>query len=196
MSYKAVSHLEHADYLEVATYRKNRDTREPIDSITVECTKCGEVVEEIYNADEDNTPPLDCEFPEPDRRTWEEGVKDAARIVQNEMRHKKAIDHPNTRVHPAVFETLNEVELHLAAMLSRGSYESHDTVMQGENPRWLNNEVQFARLLCELIATQDRIDYQALSASMNLSAIDVDELFSRAHEVWEKAKASACPPKP
>jgi len=59
--------------------------------------------------------------------------QDAALIVQHEMRHKRALDHPNTRVHPAVFETLHEVELHLAAMLSRGSYESHDTVMQGEN---------------------------------------------------------------
>lgn len=57
MSYKVKEHLDHADYLEVATYRKERNPEEPIDSITVECTKCGEVVEEIYNADDDNTPP-------------------------------------------------------------------------------------------------------------------------------------------
>lgn len=122
-------------------------------------------------------------------RTWEDGVKDAARIVQNEMRHKKALDHPNTRVHPAVFETLNEVELHLAAMLSRGSYESHDTVMQGENPRWLNNEVQFARLLCEILATQEYLNYSEMAKSMDLPVERVDELFDRATAVWEKAKA-------
>lgn len=60
MSYKVVPHLEHADCLEVAIYRKDHPfDKEPISSITVECTKCGEVVEEVYNASEDNTSPLD-----------------------------------------------------------------------------------------------------------------------------------------
>lgn len=68
-------------------------------------------------------------------RTWEEGVKDAARIVQDMVRTKKALHHPpQTSVPPVVFVMLNEVELHLAAMLSRGSYESHDTLMQGQSP--------------------------------------------------------------
>lgn len=66
MGYKILPHLDHVDMLEVATYRKNRDEDEPLDSVTVECTKCGEVVEELYNASEDNTPPLDCEFPFPE----------------------------------------------------------------------------------------------------------------------------------
>lgn len=187
-------------------------------------------------------------------RTWEDGVKDAIRIVENEMRHKKAIDYPSAKVPIAVFATLNEVELHLAAMLSRGSYESHDTVMQGlsagdvarrdieaqeeaamisavglpvgdpqpvpcpdcggtgsdctkfpitgcatcegdgrlqTNPRWEQNEVQFARLLCELnaIITMDWEDHRDLVESMGLSADDIEALFKRAEEVWEKAKA-------
>lgn len=193
-------------------------------------------------------------------RTWEDGVKDAARIVQNEMRHKKAIDYPSAKVPIAVFATLNEVELHLAAMLSRGSYESRDTVMQQSrgadcvqrsiedlmqrvsehrvldmhdslvqtnpqsvpcpdcggtgsdcmkfpitgcatcegdgrlqtNPRWLNNETQFARLLCEIVATSpvgQNPDIHALAESMDLTPSDVRELFDRAEQVWEKAKA-------
>jgi len=59
VSYKAVSH---SDTRTCSRWRRTgriKTTCEPIDSITVECTKCGEVVEEIYNADEDNTPPLD-----------------------------------------------------------------------------------------------------------------------------------------
>jgi hypothetical protein len=67
MSYKAVPHLDHADMLEVAVYRKDHPfDKEPISTITVECTQCGEVVEEVYSIDDDNTPPRDCEFPEPD----------------------------------------------------------------------------------------------------------------------------------
>lgn len=356
MSYKAVPHLEHADCLEVVTYREKRNLEKLIDSITVECTKCGEIIEELYNASEDNTSPLDVEFPDDDpmlkvhqvaelfavqaptvrkmikdgvlpavridedkhcryrlRRSdveawmkgkfkrWEDGVKDAARIVQNEMRHKKAIDYPTAKVPIAVFATLNEVELHLAAMLSRGSYESRDTVMQttessccghaadeaverdacrvsgvvqerkrwqeslqalevaaeeadeldgvargdgirhaiefmrgatalprrgdpqpvpcpdcggtgsntakypivgcatceGDgrlqtNSRWDNHEVQFARLLCEIVATSpvgQNPDIHALAESMDLTPSDVRELFDRAEQVWEKAKA-------
>jgi len=240
VSYKAVPHLDHADCLEVAVYCKDHPfDKEPISSITVECTKCGEVVEEVYSADDDNTPPLDCEFPEVDRRTWEEGVKDAARIVQNEMRHKKALDHPYAKVPIVVFATLNEVELHLAAMLSRGSYESHDTVMQeslgdvmtdakglcigdpqpvpcpdcggtgsdcakypivgcatcqGDGQvRWQQNEVQFARLLWEVVAALEESQLKGLikdlSASMDLTYDQVNELFDRADKVWEKAKA-------
>lgn len=120
MSYKAVAHLDHADMLEVTIYRKEQNPEEPIDSITVECAKCGEVVEEIYNADEDNTSPLD-----------------------------------------------------------------------EENPRWLNNEVQFARLLCEIVAAYEgdlKDLVRDVGRSMDLSVDSVNELFDRAEEVWEKAK--------
>jgi len=56
--------------------------------------------------------------------------------------------------------------------------------------RWFDNRVQFARLLCEMVATlpmrmQDR---NALAESMDLTPDQVDELFERAHAVWEEAK--------
>ncbi len=53
---------------------------------------------------------------------------------------------------------------------------------------WENNEVQFARLLCEIIATQEGIDFKPLMASMDLFRARVNELFDRADSVWEEAK--------
>jgi len=51
---------------------------------------------------------------------------------------------------------------------------------------WENNEVQFARLLCELVAA----DYSVTDAakSMDLEVKDINELLDRAHEVFETAK--------
>lgn len=56
---------------------------------------------------------------------------------------------------------------------------------------WENNEVQFARLLCELIAS----DYNVTDAakSMDLEVKDVNELLDRAHTVWERAKIEGAP---
>jgi len=58
---------------------------------------------------------------------------------------------------------------------------------------WGNNEVQFARLLCELIAS----DYNVTDAakSMDLEVKDINELLDRAHTVWERAKIEG-PPTP
>ena len=56
-------------------------------------------------------------------------------------------------------------------------------------PLWNNNEIQFARLLCETMATQE-IDYEALQESMDLGKLDISELFDRAHDVWEDASGS------
>lgn len=53
---------------------------------------------------------------------------------------------------------------------------------------WHDNLIQFARLLCEIRATQDTLDDLVLAASMDLELSDIDELFERAHEVWELAK--------
>lgn len=53
---------------------------------------------------------------------------------------------------------------------------------------WENDEVQFARLLCELVAA----DYNVTDAakSMDLDVKDINELLDRAHEVFEKAKVA------
>jgi hypothetical protein len=53
---------------------------------------------------------------------------------------------------------------------------------------WSDNEIQFARLLCEIIATQDNFDIKALCDSMDLDEESVNELFDRAHDVFENAK--------
>ena len=56
---------------------------------------------------------------------------------------------------------------------------------------WDNNEIQFARLLCEIRANIQGSDkeWQELYASMDLSANDVTVLFDRALVVWEKSKS-------
>lgn len=59
---------------------------------------------------------------------------------------------------------------------------------------WNNNELQFARLLCEIVATQDKLDYLALLESMDLEREQLDELFERAHKLWEEAKGSTPSP--
>jgi hypothetical protein len=58
------------------------------------------------------------------------------------------------------------------------------------NPLWDDNLTQFARLLCEINATQDDLDLPALAESMDLEIGDVVELFDRADDVWELAKGN------
>lgn len=53
---------------------------------------------------------------------------------------------------------------------------------------WENNEIQFARLLSEIVAVQADLDIPAIAESMDLDIEYVDELFDRAHEVWERSK--------
>ena len=53
---------------------------------------------------------------------------------------------------------------------------------------WKNDKLQFARLLDEIRATQDLSAWTDLCASMDLDPEQVDELFERAHRVWEDAK--------
>lgn len=52
---------------------------------------------------------------------------------------------------------------------------------------WENNSLQFARLLSEIMATQE-LDLEVLAESMDLSVDEVGELFDRANLVWEEAK--------
>ncbi len=59
---------------------------------------------------------------------------------------------------------------------------------------WANSEVQFARLLSEVVAALDegalKHLIKDLSASMDLSTDDVNNLFDRAERVWEDCKRS------
>ena len=55
------------------------------------------------------------------------------------------------------------------------------------SPNWNNDKVQFARLLCEIAATQE-LDVDELMESMDLSEEGIQELFDRADAVWEHAK--------
>ena len=58
---------------------------------------------------------------------------------------------------------------------------------EGRDP-WEDNRIQFPRLLCEIMATQDGLDLEILAESMDLEIADVNELFDRAHNQWEHIK--------
>ncbi len=53
---------------------------------------------------------------------------------------------------------------------------------------WDSNLIQFARMLCEINATQD-IDIIPLCESMDLEPELIIEIMDRADEVWEATKA-------
>jgi hypothetical protein len=57
---------------------------------------------------------------------------------------------------------------------------------------WDNNEIQFARLLCELVANCDNLEFDAVCASMDLSKRELMSLYDRANLVWEKSKRDNC----
>lgn len=57
------------------------------------------------------------------------------------------------------------------------------------NPLWDDNAIQFPRLLCEIMATQD-LNLDVLAESMDLNVADVTDLFDRADDAWERAKAN------
>lgn len=56
--------------------------------------------------------------------------------------------------------------------------------------RWDNNEVQFARLICELVANCDNLGAELVAESMDLSHKELISLYDRAEIVWERAKKS------
>lgn len=56
--------------------------------------------------------------------------------------------------------------------------------------KWADDITQFPRLLAEINATQDDLDFDALSESMGLELARIDELFERAHAAWEATKKS------
>lgn len=53
---------------------------------------------------------------------------------------------------------------------------------------WERNDIQFPRLLAEIVATQADLDIPGLATSMDLTAEQVNELFDRAQSEWEKIK--------
>jgi len=61
------------------------------------------------------------------------------------------------------------------------------------NPKadlWENNELQFARLICEIVANHETLNFRDLEESMDLDEPELQELFERAHIAWEKAKGN------
>lgn len=58
---------------------------------------------------------------------------------------------------------------------------------------WHNNEIQFARLICEIVANIEgkKGEWKAVREEMGLMNDDFQELFDRAHMVWEQAKLDA-----
>lgn len=56
---------------------------------------------------------------------------------------------------------------------------------------WERDDIQFPRLLAEIAATQGDLDILALVHSMDLTPQDIDELFDRAQQAWERHKAKA-----
>ena len=49
---------------------------------------------------------------------------------------------------------------------------------------WLRDDIQFPRLLSEIVATQDKLDIPCLAESMDLTIDEVGELFDRAQGAW------------
>lgn len=86
-------------------------------------------------------------------------------------------------------ERLNEEDL----------YELSDVVrsrilgQEDQNPKWMDNLIQFPRLIAEIMATQE-IDMPALAESMDISVDELNELFDRANQAWEAAKHASIEP--
>lgn len=53
---------------------------------------------------------------------------------------------------------------------------------------WNDNFIQFPRLICEISATQNNLDLEELAESMDLNLKELNELFDRAHALWEDIK--------
>ena len=51
-------------------------------------------------------------------------------------------------------------------------------------------KVQFARLLCEIAATQENFDADSVCAGMDMVLSELNEIFEAAHDVWEDFKVN------
>lgn len=56
---------------------------------------------------------------------------------------------------------------------------------------WARNDIQFPRLIAEISATQDGLNFGALADSMDLSIEEVQSLFDRADMEWESIKGNS-----
>lgn len=79
------------------------------------------------------------------------------------------------------------MKAHGSWYLDPGKLEAALNHAEGIEEVWDDNLIQFARLLCEIVATQDVAD-DLLMESMDLTSEEIDSLFERAHIVWEEAK--------
>ena len=62
--------------------------------------------------------------------------------------------------------------------------ESRDS----RHDKWEDDSIQFPRLLCEIMATQENFDFDLLCDSMDLENERIHELLDRANTAWEKTK--------
>jgi len=76
-----------------------------------------------------------------------------------------------------------------ARYLSAGSWVDEQAKLIKD--KWEDDTVQFARLLCELVANVEDLKLEEVAKSMDLSLDEAKELFDRAHTAWEKAKEGA-----
>lgn len=68
--------------------------------------------------------------------------------------------------------------------------ESRQVQQSNHNPLWDDDLLQFSRLLCEIVATQDNLNLGDVATEMDLDVSDVAELIERAHRAWEHFKAA------
>jgi len=70
--------------------------------------------------------------------------------------------------------------------------------MPKENPKWLDNSIQFPRLIVEAEAVGCFAGQQFadLAEEMDLTRLELYQLIERAHAEWEKVKTKHCPLKP
>lgn len=68
-------------------------------------------------------------------------------------------------------------------------FTGHERPSYDAGQPWLDNKIQFPRLLAEIRAAGlTKEQYQVLKESMDLTHNEIDELLQRAEEVWDGVK--------